>query len=59
MGEGKRSDTIEMYNPGFDEWEVLNVKLLHQIEAFSLVNKNEGNYLIFGGKTIEGDKDIV
>ncbi len=42
---------------GVDNWEIISMKLMVPIEAFSLLLLNENKFMIFGGKTIEGDKD--
>ncbi len=57
LGNGSRSDKIEKYNMGVDNWEIIDMKLMVPIEAFSLLLVNEDHFMIFGGKTIEGDKD--
>jgi len=60
LGTGKRSDLIEKYNAGVDEWEVLGLKLTNPIEAFSLlIDESSSKFYIIGGKTELGDRDDI
>lgn len=60
VGEGKKSQKLEKYNEGFDQWEDLGLEFPEGIEALSSCSNSQGSKVYFvGGSTHQEQENSV